>query len=214
MAYHYVWTLSLFCSIVFALVALGIAAAVWSHYIDIHINDLRAVRAAMVLILLLAFTIELVSTALGTTSWWWPALCFIVDFWGGLDAILRFPAQHQGSSLCSVKQLTLQMAKAVGLPFSFRNFRPNVCIFVIAFILDVIALPLLYVMAVPLDPAKQVALDEGGDVDLVVRVWRLAQGGISTPRQHIARSVSLTRTALCAGWCRRLGSAEKANRRL
>mmetsp|Transcript_63086 Transcript_63086/g.160095 ORF Transcript_63086/g.160095 Transcript_63086/m.160095 type:complete len:109 (+) Transcript_63086:1-327(+) len=53
------------------------------------------------------------------------------------------------------------------------------------------ALPVLYSMALPLDPSEQVLANDANDVDLAVRVWRLMVSA------HERRSCYMS----CRGWC-------------
>lgn len=51
-------------------------------------------------------------------------------------------------------------------------------------------LPVLYTMALPMDPAEQIVKDDAYDVDLALRVWQLA---VNTHERH-------TCIVKCKGW--------------
>merc|ERR1712039_844798 len=59
--------------------------------------------------------------------------------------------------------------------FGMATFRRDVGKFFMVLLLIIWGLPVLFLMALPLDPAEQVAKDDSHDVDLLVRLWRLAR---------------------------------------
>merc|ERR1712232_955097 len=69
----------------------------------------------------------------------------------------------------------LLAAKALSVCLDFRDgFRANVCKYVIFMFLDILWLPMAYLMAMPLEASLQVAKDDTSDVDIALRLWCLA----------------------------------------
>eukprot|EP00931_Biecheleriopsis_adriatica_P044579 TRINITY_DN25512_c0_g1_i2.p1 TRINITY_DN25512_c0_g1~~TRINITY_DN25512_c0_g1_i2.p1 ORF type:complete len:181 (-),score=25.73 TRINITY_DN25512_c0_g1_i2:60-602(-) len=101
------------------------------------------------------------------------ALAFLANLWGGLDALLRFPAAHDFESCFTAKQMLLLALKTMSYSCGFISFRQHIGKFIAHLLLNVWGLPVLYLMALPLDPCQQVG-DEEFDTDLAVRVWKLA----------------------------------------
>jgi len=173
MEYHYVFTLALLGAIIMGLIALLFITWLWGKFLDNFEHDPAKVQTAMYLVLLMSSATE-AGFAFCELMYNWP-ICvgFIANVWGRLDALLRFPAGHDMGSFFSLKQFFLQILKMLCFAFGFRSFRRDCCIVVLILLLDNIALPVMYLMALPLDPAEQVLKDDSYDVDLIVRVYWL-----------------------------------------
>ena len=48
-----------------------------------------------------------------------------VNLWGGLDALLRFPAAHEIKSFFATKQFALLVTKSLSYAFGICDFRCN-----------------------------------------------------------------------------------------
>lgn len=128
----------------------------------------------MLAILALATGFEIGLAAHGLTRQWVAVVSLVVNFWGGLDALLRFPAAHDAESVFAMKQLVLNVAKSLSYAFGIVGFREHIAMFLLVLLIDIWGLPVLYLLALPLDTAEQVAASDRDDVDLIVRVWQLA----------------------------------------
>lgn len=98
------------------------------------------------------------------------AVCMFVNFWGALDAVLRFPATHCLETFFGVKQVGLFGAKASAFVISALSFPVSIPTLMALLLLDVLGVPLLYLMALPTDYRDT---QDPNDVDVVVRAWRL-----------------------------------------
>merc|ERR1719410_1792875 len=119
----------------------------------------------------------------------------VVNIWGALDALLRYPAAHDSESLFAMKQMVLVAAKTIGYVTSLivgvlAGRHSDFIVFLAVLLLDVWGLPLMYLMSMPIDPAEQVVRDDDHDVDLAVRVWQLA---MCASERHRC-------LATCKGW--------------
>jgi len=173
MAYQFVLTWSLLACVIGTIVAFGLIVFLWGAYLDRHEHDPGRIRAAMFLMLFVVTCSELGLLLAGVVSLKTTLLALLVNCWGGLDALLRFPAAHDLESWFSAKQFGLLLVKTVTYAFGFIGFRMHIGKFIALILLNVWGLPVLYLMALPLDPCEQVAQDEY-DIDLVIRVWQLA----------------------------------------
>jgi hypothetical protein len=154
-------------------IALGVIIWLWGCFLDIYEHHPARVRLAMLSVLGFASILEVEFAAYGLTCSWVAAVSVFVNLWGSLDALLRFPASHDLESLFAAKQFILLMAKTFAYAFGINNFRHHVGAFLVILLILIWGLPVLYLMALPLDPAEQVAADDRDDVDRVVRVWSL-----------------------------------------
>jgi hypothetical protein len=150
-----------------------------------------SIRATMLLILGIASACEISFSYFGLTQHWVAVVAVAINLWGGLDALLRFPAAHDIESFFAVKQLLLLFAKLFAYAFGIIHLRRHINEFVMILILLIWTLPVLYLMALPLNPAEQVADNDCDDVDLVVKVWEL-----STCRTERQRCLKTCRTWL------------------
>lgn len=145
----------------------------WGAFLDVHEHCSARIRSAMLLILCATTACELAFASNELIRPWVAVVVLIVNIWGGLDALLRFPADHAFESFFSLKQFLLLAAKTLSYGFGIGGFRHHLAIFIVSLLVIVWSLPVLYLMAMPLDPSEQVVADELDDVDLVLRVWRL-----------------------------------------
>merc|ERR1740121_2167807 len=74
--------------------------------------------------------------------------------------------------------------------FGMVAFEQDIAIYMSTLILSVLGLPILYLMAIPMDPAEQVALDEAYDIDVVRRLWQFASCSLERRRCMVS----------CRGW--------------
>lgn len=200
----------------------ALLVTLWGSFLDRHEHDPGRVRAVMFIGLSIVTMSELGLATSGIVTWKTFALSLLVNLWGGMDAVLRFPASHYLESWFSVKQFALLIVKtavfALGL-FSIRentsksmsfSISENMSTFTAILLLNIWGLPVLYLMALPMDPREQVVDDES-DVDLALRVWQLAMCSrerrrcMDTCRSWMNRKLvaaceksSLARIAICA----------------
>lgn len=211
MAYQYVFSFSLLGAVILMFLSLGLIVWAWGGFLDKYEHDPGRVRAVMVIILVLAAASELALCAHGLTYGWVAAVSLTVNLWGGLDALLRYPAAHDLESFFAVKQFFLLTAKTFAYAIGMVAFRQNITLFLAVLLVNIWGLPVLYLMALPMDPAEQVVKDDAYDIDLAFRVWQLAvcsyerRECIATCRgwwykrlAAASESSSLARMAICA----------------
>jgi len=154
-------------------VVLAVIMWAWGNFLDRHEHNPSRVRAAMCQILLLTLAVEAGLAHQNVVHRWVWRLSLLSAFWGSFDAILRFPAAHEIESFFSGKQIFLCFGKFLTYCCGMVNLRQHYPILLATIILIVWGLPMLYLMALPLDPREQVLRDTSKDVDIAVRLWRL-----------------------------------------
>lgn len=102
----------------------------------------------------------------------------LVNGWGYLDAVLRFPVVHDLDSTFTVKNLILLALKVSMLGFGFRNLsRPNNAAAMVFFVItNVLGMPAFYLLALPLEENNQdqrMAAHDVNDVDLSQKAYAL-----------------------------------------
>lgn len=210
MAYEHMLTWTLLASIVVSITVFAVLVWLWGSFLDRQEHDPGRVRAVMFIVLSIMTMGEFSLVTYGAVAPKAFALALLVNLWGCMDAVLRFPASHDLESWFSAKQFALLMLKTVGYGYGFVSLRQSMGIFIAMLLLNIWGLPVLYLMALPLDPMEQVADDEY-DVDLALRVWQLAMCSkerrrcIDTCRCWMNRKLvaaseqsSLARMAICA----------------
>merc|ERR1719424_548527 len=159
---------SIFGAVALGFIVLALSIWLWGAFLDIREHDPARVRARMFIILALATACELGFALQGFTHQWVAVVSLIVNVWGGVDALLRFPASHDFESFFAGKQFMLLMAKTFSYAFGIIGFRQHIGTFLNVLLLIIWGLPVLYLMALPLDPSEQVMKDEQDDVYIVV----------------------------------------------
>jgi len=152
--------------------AVGVGVWLWGNFLDRNEHDPARIRAVMFLMLSVTTVWELGIHAAGLTRGYTAWVSLFVAFWGGLDALLRFPAAHDLESLFCVKHFALLMLKTLAYAVGMAGFRAHLAAFLTVFVYTW-AMPVLYAMALPMDPCEQVLRNDANDVDITVRVWRL-----------------------------------------
>lgn len=210
MPYELALTWTLLLSLIASIFVFAIVVWIWGSFLDRHEHDPGRIRAVLFIGLAFVMMAELSLATSGAVTSKTFALSLLINLWGGMDAVLRFPASHDLESWFSAKQFVLLCLKTVVYAFGFISFRQSVGTFIAMLLLNIWGLPVLYLMALPLDPMEQVADDEY-DVDLVLRVWQLAMCSnerrrcMDTCRCWMNRKLvaaseksSLARIAMCA----------------
>jgi len=169
----YVLMFSILGAVLIGFVVLGTLIWTWGSFLDVYEHHPARVRSAMIAILAAASVVEVAFATYGLTRQWVATVALIVNLWGGLDALLRFPAAHDFESIFCGKQITLLLIKTFSYAFGIIGFRQHVGAFLMILLIVIWGAPVLYLMALPLDPAEQVVADERDDVDIVMRVWNL-----------------------------------------
>mmetsp|Transcript_72860 Transcript_72860/g.152131 ORF Transcript_72860/g.152131 Transcript_72860/m.152131 type:complete len:229 (+) Transcript_72860:224-910(+) len=162
-----------FLILVALLSAVGVSIWIWGNFLDKHEHDPARVRAMMFLILCTTVGTELGLHAATLTTMSAALTSLVVAVWGGVDALLRFPASHELESLFAAKQFSLLIFKTVVYVIGMSNFRSHLAVFMLVFAWTWL-MPVLYAMALPMDPFEQVLQNDANDVDVAVRMWRLA----------------------------------------
>jgi len=182
---HAVLTFSLLGTAVLGLTMLGLVVWLWASFLDVHEHNTRKVRSMMLAILAVATLCELGFWQCGLTHSWVLMVSLLVNLWGWLDALLRFPVVHDVNSVFAVKQCLLLVAKTLSYGFGIVGLRQHMGKFLLMVFLNIWGLPVLYLMALPLHSGEQAAAD-ACNVDLTVRMWRLST--CRSERQRFLRS--------------------------
>lgn len=185
MAREYMFTFALLLVIIGSFIVLGFAVWAWGLFLDRYEHDPGRVRAVMSCILFAVSVTEMALVMSGVTQSWVLWISFVVNVWGGVDALLRFPAAHELESFFSLKQFSLLGVKTLAYGFGMSRFRRDVSKFFVILLLMIWGLPVIFLMALPLDPAEQVVKDDAQDVDILAKLWQLARCG-KQRRQYLA----------------------------
>lgn len=203
--------LSMIVCVLMAVFIISLLVWAWGLCLDRNEHDPCRIRAFMLIGLgaLTAIEMSLVSNGICSSSVGWIAI--FANCWGGLDATLRFPAAHDFESMFAAKQFCLLVLKSLVYALGGVTFRGSVGILCMVMIMAIWSLPIMFLMAMPMDPREQVPTDDHYDVDLVIRVWQLVTSSrerrecVSTCRTWWSRklvaaseSSSLAKMALCA----------------
>lgn len=146
----------------------------WCLYLESR-PDMWRTRFAMYVVLALSTVFELALCARAVFVWWmWPVI-LVMNSWGALDAILRFPVLHGFDTMFALKQVVLLVVRVGLYIYGLSSFSDNRIVFFAALMLNILGLPLMYVLALPLDDT---ACEQAGaarmvvDVDIFVRIGR------------------------------------------
>jgi len=174
-------TWSLLATVILTIIVFCVIVWLWGAYLEEHEHDPGRVRAVMFIILACVTAMEMSLAAYGLVKPRTVTISLVVNLWGGMDALLRFPAAHDLESWFSVKQILLLSAKTMGYAWGFVSFRADLGKFIALLLLNIWGMPVLYLMALPLDPLEQVADDEY-NVDVAVRVLQLVTNSLERRR--------------------------------
>lgn len=154
----------------------------WCLYLECRPETWRT-RLVMFIVVLVATTAELGLCAWQVFHWWMFPAILLFNTWGPLDAVMRFPVVHGFDTVFSVKQILVMLAKILCYIFGIQRFSQNRIAFFAMLMLNVIGMPLMYVLALPLDEG---ACEQAGaargvvDVDVAIRLVRV----VSNPKDR------------------------------
>merc|ERR1712087_477047 len=99
-------------------------------------------RALMLVILSAGSTLEFALCCTGHLHWWVACLGLLVNLWGPLDAILRFPILHDLESIFTVKQLVCCCVKFVISVVAFKNVLSGFHLFLLVVLVNQVLFPM------------------------------------------------------------------------
>lgn len=161
-----------------------IAVWSWSSYVSTSAFPACA-RKALLATLAVTTSIELSFCCAGYLHFWMVPLVLIANAWGPLDAVLRYPIVHDIDTFFTVKQVVILCVKLVSFPFGLADLLANLRLLLGLSLVNFAMLPILYLVALPLDLHPEVQRQAAVgviDVDLAVRLAHLA----SDPRRRSA----------------------------
>jgi len=203
MAYQFMVSFSIFLVLPSACAVLGCIMLAWGRFLDNNEHDPGRSRVIMLFGLLVATVVELDMGCRGEVHPLTLAFSLVANLWGGLDAVLRFPAKHTLESFFGKKQTILIAAKTFACILSCRFHSTSFATLLVMLLIDVWGLPVLFLMALPMNPKEQVLKNVANDIDIVLRIWRLVRS--PDERQHYA-------ARLLAWWYRKLtGFSERSS---
>lgn len=159
-------------TLLFVLCGGGIA---WCLYLEMS-PEVWKTRIVMYVVVLIAAVIEAGCCLQNIFQLWMLPVLVGLNVWGELDAVMRFPVLHGFDTWFACKHLLLLAAKVGLYIVGISSFADDKVTFFSLLMFNVIGLPLMYVLALPLD---EVSPDmQGGargvvDVDISVRIFRL-----------------------------------------
>jgi len=155
---------------VFAALFLAGPCLAWPEFVEHERVCHTHIRRALLRALAVCTLIEAWLWLSGDLETWSFGLIFVVNCWGTLDAVLRFPVIHNFSSMFVCKQLALVMLKVLCYVCGFHDAVDRLALFVIALLGLVFTLPLLYITALPIGDSAQLHMKHDAvDKDLFVR---------------------------------------------
>merc|ERR1712032_1097794 len=120
----------------------------------------------MFFIFAVALTVEFVFIH-NFTHRWVIGITMLCNFWGNVDALLRYPSVQDFNSFFTWKQFFLLIAKTGSLATAIIKFNLQAALCFIAVSLLIWVLPGVYLMALPFDPIEaHLDCDDARDVDL------------------------------------------------
>eukprot|EP00927_Polykrikos_kofoidii_P037588 TRINITY_DN31761_c0_g1_i1.p1 TRINITY_DN31761_c0_g1~~TRINITY_DN31761_c0_g1_i1.p1 ORF type:complete len:297 (+),score=23.29 TRINITY_DN31761_c0_g1_i1:48-938(+) len=151
----------------------------WCLYLDNH-PEFSRIRNIMHSLLVVATLFELALCGVGKFKWWMPGVLAVTNVWGLADAVMRYPVVHDIDSLFTFKQLLLLCGKIIACAFGFHDFNRSSHWFFALILVNVVCLPLLYFLALPLDDSEQenaAAAEDIVDTDLLLRLANVLLNG-------------------------------------
>lgn len=200
------------------LVLFSVMIYAWGCFLDAHDHEMTRVRSILLSFVVVTAAMEILLTGFGVLVSWALVVVLVIDVWGNLDAVLRFPGWHRLESPFALKQITFIVLKTASCMLGFNNLKQNIVVFFLLVVMDAWGMPLLYLMALPMDAAEQSVISVEDDIDIVVHVWRL----ISSPWErhrclHNCRRAWYRRIVMACEYCpilrRVLGDTSKASKR-
>mmetsp|Transcript_1109 Transcript_1109/g.2294 ORF Transcript_1109/g.2294 Transcript_1109/m.2294 type:complete len:219 (-) Transcript_1109:25-681(-) len=156
--------------------AFAAVSCAWSSYLARRPPP-NVARRVMLGALGAATAAELLLCWVGHLCWWMVPVILLANAWGPLDAVLRYPVVHDIDTVFTVKQVLILCAKLVSFAFGLDDLLSSIELLALLSAVNFVAMPILYLVALPLDrsPEEQLQASKGvDDVDVAVRLARLA----------------------------------------
>ena len=150
----------------------GIFVGLWGWTVYLESAKPSGIRRALHVVFLIFNAIEILLYQRETFKGYTLPVIMFCNFWGMFDAILRYPVVHDLDTFFAVKQVCLVALKTMAYAIGFRNLGRNAVTFLCCLFGNVWAVPLLYVMALPIgDSRAQMSRVDVKDVDVMIKVY-------------------------------------------
>jgi len=155
----------------------------WSAYLERYEPFPEKVRRYLcVAVLALTFAESYLVWTDSIHPWFAFSIVF-VNIWGYLDAVMRFPVVHDIESFFVVKNVILMAGKVGMLAFGFKKlaFINNTCVMLFFMVMNLIGIPSLYLVALPLDEdavEQRIAAHDVDDCDLASKAFNFVTSGV------------------------------------
>jgi len=161
-------------TVVLSIVGCGGAIWGWCAYLERR-PTYEQMRNKMLALLAAVTVFELSLCLLSDVHWWMTPLLLVTNTWGLLDAVIRFPVAYDLDTFFSLKQIALLISKMFVYTFGFVDVHENKVVVFVSLLVNIIAMPLVYFLALPLEE-EEAAAPAGRvvDVDIAVRLMRIA----------------------------------------
>jgi len=144
----------------------------WPEFVDACEGEPWKVRVALLAILALETASEVAIWHADILRPWTVAVVLFCNFWGGLDACLRYPIMYEIDSFFTLKQAGLLALKLAGYALGFRDMAKHVGWLVLIILCCVFLLPILWITALPWDAGMQHTKHDAVDMDIARRLFR------------------------------------------
>lgn len=154
----------------------------WSYYIESRRPYPDMVRRLLALFVLILTVWEWSFISRGALLRWTLPVILVVNSWGFLDAVLRFPVIHDLNSNFTMKNCILLGVKVILLPIGCSRpmLLENTIPMIGMAMFNLVGIPALYLIALPLDDDDQQQREKASDVvdvDVAKRAYLIARNG-------------------------------------
>mmetsp|Transcript_22604 Transcript_22604/g.41638 ORF Transcript_22604/g.41638 Transcript_22604/m.41638 type:complete len:224 (+) Transcript_22604:69-740(+) len=138
----------------------------------INMGDFKHVRAFLLVGLALQWLVEITLWSNSYVKHWMLMPILVTNFWGLLDAVLRYPIVHSLDDVFYVKQASVLGARILLYTLGINNIARNLGWYFLWQFCGVLTLPLLWATALPVfDERCQHMKHNVIDEDILVRLW-------------------------------------------
>lgn len=190
---------------------LGCGACVWGWCFWLECRpDHERVRSLMFMSVATLTVLEIMLWYSEHLCWWvvWPVL--LVNSWGFLDAVLRFPVVHGFDTFFALKHSLLILLKVGCVIFGFESPLKSCLWFVVLLVMNLAAFPISYLFALPIDDtpaAQRLAAHDVVDEDLYMRLVRILTN--AEDRRQFVKTMKLGGSRSALAVARRSPAAAK-----
>jgi len=155
----------------------------WTTWVETYQPYPEKLRRVLFVVVICMTAVEGLMIFTGRIKFWLTYVLVLVNGWGYLDAVMRFPVVHSIYSVFTIKNVILLAIKIISLPFAYWNIAESAFAatsLLSLIMMNMLGIPTAYMVSLPFEHPEmdqRIAAHDVDDVDILQQGYRLVFDG-------------------------------------